>query len=132
MGHVGQEKSFRFTGFFRGGQSHLKLFILPDPVKRTADEQKHDEHKNAPAKQDTSHDQIRLPKQSDNQISNEKQDQQQNGKIKEPLFLVPVPVFPNISGETYITVYVVSHQSAAGIYHQIEDNVFHNTTCFKP
>ena len=39
-------------------------------------------------------------------------------------------MLPNISGETNISVYVVSHQRAAGIYHQIEENILHKASCF--
>ena len=47
-----------------------------------ADEKKHDEYENAPAEKDARHDEIRLPEKTDDQISNEKHDQQQDRKIK--------------------------------------------------
>ena len=130
MGHIGQEKCFRFTGLFRGRQLRLKLLILLDPVKCTPDEKKHNEDENTPAEKDARHNEIRLPEKPDNQIPCEKHDQQHDRNIKQLLLLIPVSVFPDISRETYITVYVVSHQRASGIYHQIYENVIHNASCF--
>ena len=130
MGHIGHEKGFRFTGFFSGKQPCLQLLVLLYPVKCAANEKKHDKYENAAAKKYARHNEIRLSEDPDNQIPYEKQDQQQNRKIKQPLHLIPVSVFPDISGEAHVTVYVVSHQRASGKYHQIKENVFHNISCF--
>ena len=129
MGHVGQEKGFRFAGFFSGGQFDPELLIFLNSVKRAPDEKQHDKYENASAKENPRHDEIRLPENPHRQIPDKKHDQQHDRNLKEPLLPVPVPVFPDIPGEADIAVYVVSHQRAAGIYHQIEEHVLHNASC---
>ena len=131
MAHAGEKRALGAADLLDRDKLRLHLFVFEDAVRDAVEHPVHDKNKDAAAEQDAGDDKIRLAEKTDSQVADQKQNQQHDGDIQDPVFAAPVFQTADTPGKAHKTHDIVNHQKAAQIDKAGKNQLDHRQVSFQ-